>query len=284
MNGNTQMQSKIIADELAPYSRIHPYLNTAHKHDFYHLLFFTAGSGHHTIDFERFPVKKGQVYFMVPGQVHSWSFSVDTDGYIINFSEAVFQELLIDSQYPERFFFFKGIAKDSVLQLSANAADEVEELMRRLTAEVKHPADNNCDMVVALLMQLFITVQRDAGAAGQHSQPQQNQLLLLSFRKLVEQYYTHKHLPKEYAAMLYITPNYLNGICKDMLGKSAGQVIRDRILLEAKRLLVNAEMNVEEIAAKLHFSDNSYFTKFFKKYTGYTPDAFRRQSLKALIN
>lgn len=84
--------------------------------------------------------------------------------------------------------------------------------------------------------------------------------------------------------MLYITPNYLNGICKDMLGKSAGQVIRDRILLEAKRLLVNAEMNVEEIAAKLHFSDNSYFTKFFKKYTGLTPDAFRRQSLKALIN
>lgn len=275
------MQSKIIADELAPYSRIHPYLNTAHKHDFYHLLLFTRGSGHHTIDFERFPVKTGQIYFMVPGQVHSWSFSEDTNGYIINFSEAVFQELLIDSQYPERFFFFKGVAKDSVLQLTEDAAEEAQELMRRITEEVKHPVDTLCDMVVALLIQLFLTVRRDTSSAGDE-QPHQNQLTLLSFRKLVDQYYTQKHLPKEYAAMLYITPNYLNGICKDMLGKPAGQVIRERILLEAKRLLVNAEMNVESIAAKLNFSDNSYFTKFFKKYTGLTPEAFRRQSLKAI--
>jgi AraC family transcriptional activator of pobA len=92
---------------------------------------------------------------------------------------------------------------------------------------------------------------------------------------LVNQHYVEKRLPKEYAAMLYVTPNYLNALCRDLLGKSAGQLIRDRILLEAKRLLVNTDISISEIAYRLNFKDNSYFTKFFKKYSGVTPEDFK---------
>jgi len=65
-----------------------------------------------------------------------------------------------------------------------------------------------------------------------------------------------------------------------LTGRSAGELIRDRILLEAKRLLINARMSISEIAGELEFSDNSYFTKFFKKYEGVTPDAFKKQFVK----
>jgi AraC family transcriptional activator of pobA len=54
------------------------------------------------------------------------------------------------------------------------------------------------------------------------------------------------------------------------------RVIRNRVILEAKRLLVNLDLNITEIAGKLNFADNSYFTKFFKKYTGQTPEEFRK--------
>jgi len=64
--------------------------------------------------------------------------------------------------------------------------------------------------------------------------------------------------------------------CQDLLGRSAGEVIRDRVLLEAKRLLTNAGMTATEIAYELNFQDNSYFNRFFKKYEGVTPDEFRR--------
>jgi len=64
-----------------------------------------------------------------------------------------------------------------------------------------------------------------------------------------------------------------------MLGKSAGEVIRDRVILEAKRLLVNLDLTITNIAGKLNFADNSYFTKFFKKYTGQTPEDFRKNTL-----
>ena len=63
------------------------HLHLAHRHSFYHLVLFTKGSGTHTIDFTTFDVKFFQIYFMIPGQVHSWHFESETDGYIINFAE-----------------------------------------------------------------------------------------------------------------------------------------------------------------------------------------------------
>ena len=64
-----------------------------------------------------------------------------------------------------------------------------------------------------------------------------------------------------------LTPNHLNAICSDLLGQPAGTVIRERVILEAKRLLVNPESSVAAVADMLNFKDNSYFSKFFKKYT-----------------
>ena len=93
------------------------------------------------------------------------------------------------------------------------------------------------------------------------------------------QHYIDVKLPKDYAELLYITPNHLNAVCKDVLGLSAGEVIRNRTLLEAKRLLTNPRLNISEIAFNLNFSDNSYFTKFFKKIEGITPEEFRKRTL-----
>jgi AraC-like DNA-binding protein len=104
--------------------------------------------------------------------------------------------------------------------------------------------------------------------------------VLRNFQKLIDLHYKEKKLTKDYAALLYVTPNHLNALSKDVTGHSAGELIRNRVLLEAKRLLVNAEMNVSQIADELEFADNSYFSKFFKKYVGVTPEVFRKQITK----
>src|SRR3546814_314960 len=113
-------------------------------------------------------------------------------------------------------------------------------------------------------------------APAQPSPLSYNDVLLRNLKKRVEKHHTELRLPKDYAALLYITPNHLNAICSDLLGQSAGTVIRDRVILEAKRLLVNPELPIAAIADMLNFKDNSYFTKFFKKYTGGTPETFRK--------
>jgi len=86
-------QEDILISRFAPYLAIHKNLHLPHKHNFYHLLLFTEGSGSHAIDFVNFAVKPYQVYFMSPGQVHGWSFEGKVDGYVINFSPAFFQSV-----------------------------------------------------------------------------------------------------------------------------------------------------------------------------------------------
>ena len=126
-------------------------------------------------------------------------------------------------------------------------------------------------------MQLFLIVDDACKVNNPRKIPQQKQVLLRNFRKLIDQHYLSIRLPKEYADLLYVTPNHLNALCHDLLGKTAGELIRDRILLEAKRLLTNANMTIAEISYTLNFQDNSYFNRFFKKYAGVTPDEFRKQ-------
>lgn len=133
------------------------------------------------------------------------------------------------------------------------------------------------DYVRTTLVQLFIVVSRYTGHVVSDNY---NVVLLKNFQKLIELHYKEKKLTKEYAALLYITPNHLNALSKDVTGRSAGELIRDRVLLEAKRLLVNARLSISEIASELLFQDNSYFSKFFKKYEGVTPEGFRNKYVK----
>ena len=271
-----QIAREIIAEQFAPYLKVHPNLTAPHRHSFYHIVLFTKGKGYHTIDFEKFKVAAGQVYFMSPGQVHSWHFDGEVDGYVINFSAGIFHNFLANDRYLEQFTFFRSIAHESVFALPEQISSAIKKNIQGIIKELHTPAFSNVDMVRLYLLELFITVQRNISNNNSTPVPHQNQLILYNFRKLVNSYFAEKHLPKEYAALLYITPNHLNALCKDLLGKPAGEVIRDRVLLEAKRLLVNDSLSIAQIALELNFADNSHFTKFFKKHTGLTPELFRQ--------
>lgn len=106
----------ILISRFAPYLARHKNLQLPHRHNFYHLVMFTEGSGTHAIDFQSFKVNPYQIYFMVPGQVHSWDFKGNIDGYVVNFSVPFFQEFLHRADYLEQFPFFNGTLKDKVYQ------------------------------------------------------------------------------------------------------------------------------------------------------------------------
>jgi AraC family transcriptional activator of pobA len=271
-------QNDLLVERFGAYLERHEHsLHHAHRHSFYHLVLFTKGSGFHTIDFDQFKVKPYEIYFMIPGQVHSWHFEGQVDGYIVNFSDTLFRSFLLNPNYLERFHFFSGVSEESVCQLRKEIHEKVTRIFEDILAETKKIDEGDVDMVRLLLMQLFLIVENSCKAESKKVIPQPKQVLLRNFRRLIDQHYLSIKLPKEYADLLYVTPNHLNALCQDLLGKTAGELIRDRILLEAKRLLTNADMTVTEIAYNLNFEDNSYFNRFFKKYVGITPDDFRKQ-------
>jgi len=270
-------ENDIIVSRFAPYLAHHKNLHAAHRHTFFHLVLFTQGAGSHTIDFESFKVKPYQIYFMTPGQVHSWNFEGFTDGYVINFSSSFFNTFLLNASYAENFSFFGGDVKEAVIDLPEALHARIVALFEEIIKESENSGPQNADMVRLLMLQVFILTGRlSSNNIGPASY---NKTLLKTFQKLVDLNYTSLKLPKDYAELLYITPNHLNAICKDLLGVQAGEVIRNRILLEAKRLLTNPQLSITEIAFALNFNDNSYFTKFFKKTENITPEEFRKKIL-----
>ena len=270
----------LLVSPFGSYTVSHKHLHYPHRHSFYHIVLFTEGSGNHTIDFRNFEVKPYQVYFMVPGQVHSWDFDGPVDGYVVNFSAAFFQSFLLLTDYLEKFSFFRGSAIDSVLDIPENSRKDVEGLFAEILTESAGNSKLSDDYLRVLLLKVFILVSRFAIDKPESYVSSYNHTLLKTFQQMIERNYTSLRLPKEYAELLYITPNHLNALCKDLLGISAGEVIRNRIVLEAKRLLVNMGLSITEISYQLHFNDNSYFTKFFKKQEGLTPEEFRKRALK----
>lgn len=251
------------------YQRVHQ----QHGHSFYHLVLFTGGSGSHTLDFTRYAVEPWQLYFMTPGQVHSWHFGPETEGYVVHFSTAFFRSFLANPDYLDRFPFFSGQSPDQVMEVPEKLRNAIQSVFEQI---LQAGADNEPDLVRALLLQLFLETDRHIARDGEPGVPQQKQLVLRNFMALINRHYRSLRLPREYAEQLYITPNHLNALCQDLLGKTAGEVIRERVLLEAKRLLTNEQKTVAEIAGELNFPDNSYFSRFFRKYVGQSPEEFRK--------
>ena len=132
------------------------------------------------------------------------------------------------------------------------------------------------DTIRVLLLQLFIIISNIDNRNRQPIIESNKNALRQNFEKLIDENYLHLRLPRQYAELLHVTPNHLNKLCNELVGISAGDMIRNRVILEAKRLLINFKLTVTEIAYKLNFEDSSYFCKLFKKQAGVTPNAFRK--------
>jgi len=264
------------ADLLGPYITGNPHLQAMHNHSFYHMVYFRLGGGTHTIDFETFPVEPGMIYFMKPGQVHVWNFDGIPEGYIVNFSPVFFDRLFISSGFIDRFPFFIPGTGRQVLLLPEERRAHTEELLEAVLREQQGQEPSSQLMIAALLIELFLWVDRYSEQKYRHEPPSYQSAVLRRFEQLVEEHFRSKRLPREYAELLHITPSHLNALCRDLLGTSAGELIRNRVVLEARRLLVNFELSVSGVAAELNFPDTSYFIRFFKKYNGLTPEQFRR--------
>ncbi|MCF2497523.1 helix-turn-helix domain-containing protein [Dyadobacter chenhuakuii] len=270
-------ENDVMISRFEDYLAEHQNLVFPHRHGFYHLVLFTKGGGFHTIDFNHFEVYPLQIYFMTPGQVHSWHFEGEMEGFVVNFSEAFFRSFLLKPDYLESFSFFDGDSNNSVITVPYDIQKNVVGLFEDLLLQVKK-AKFREDIIRVLLLHIFLLLEQ--GQAQEKKQEVKNQQnpLIKNFQKLVEKNFIKIRQPGEYAEMLHVTPNHLNALSKEHLSLQAGAVIRNRIALEAKRLLINLDFTVSEIAYKLNFNDNSYFSRFFKKETGMTPEAFRAES------
>lgn len=252
-----------------------------HRHDFFEVLYLHHGTGFHIIDGNKYEIKPPCIFFMSPGQAHKLELSNDIEGYIFLFNADFYLLNRRNQNSLIEFPFFYTIHQDNPPLLLTSADDVLflETLFRQSIAEADLSGEYKPEMLRSLL-DLILTTCAARYHENEHlSQRGKGQILVKQFFQLLEENYAQNLPINQYAEMLGVTPNHLTQTVKLLTGKTSSQMIKAKQLLEIKRLLVHTNLNVSEIANQLNFDDQSYFTKFFKRETGFTPLQFRSEAL-----
>ncbi|HCN52130.1 MAG TPA: AraC family transcriptional regulator [Chryseobacterium sp.] len=257
----------------------HRHIEKPHRHDFYAAVLFTGGNGVHEIDFQKYDVSEGSLFFLSPGQIHSWELSEDIEGYIF-FCSQEFYEMHYVNQKLRNFPFFGSVSFPRKLQLDTVELEKNISLFQKLGEE--HQAKNMMKegLILSLMSQIFInstqlfskdfdTLASSAGLSYfKHYQ---------DFENLVEQHFAEQKSITYYASLLGISSKHLNRIVQTVVQKTATDVITERVVLEAKRMLMYLDESLVEIAFRLGYEEYSYFVRVFRKNSGMTPTQFMRK-------
>lgn len=268
------------ANDLKSHIQYHGFINRPHKHDFYLTVLFTKGKGTHEIDFTKHKVIPGSVFFMTPGQVHCWQLSNDVDGYIF-FHTAEFYNLVYAAKQIEDYSFFSSTESSPVIYLDKKQHPVIKKKFENIFSEFKSNSNplkfqkliNLCDLLYIDFVPLHQLVQK----IKKKKAPLYLQKLA-EFKKLVDKNYLELKLASDYAELMSVSAKHLNRISKETINKTATEIITERILLEAKRLLVHSGKSVKEIAIHLGFTDPAYFTRMFKRKTALSPANFQTKN------
>jgi AraC-like DNA-binding protein len=250
-----------------------------HRHDFYTIYWIRKGQLIHSIDAVTHKVTENTLFFLAPGQVHTMTFSEKIEGYMIAFQDAFMclKDQATSLMGINSSLFFNN-QFSSVITLQPGQEQEFEVLVQLLKKEVLERAAGYDTALHGLLRYFLVLASRIKGSSmlatpDQHAS--HNSSLFLRFKNLIEEQYTTLKNVSDYAGLMHVKPVYLNEISKQQSGITAGEHIRNRVILEAQRYLYNTDLSAKEIAYRLGFEDPHYFSRFFKKYTGQTPSEFK---------
>ena len=265
------------AESIPARSAVLDWVIAPHSHRYLHQIMFVAtGGGTLTVETNIVRFGADTLILLAPTVVHSFRFEPDSEGTVISFTEDVIRDF-VDAQgkLSERLAAAEGAVVIPLTERKTVA--RVFGLARDILDELKLGRGGAQIAMRAYLALLIVEIARlgFAGARWKGAKPGALDETVARLRQLIEDNFRATRNLGAYADWLAMTPDRLNDHCKKVTGVTAGQLVRRRLLVEAKRQLIFTDLSVSEIAYSLNFSDPSYFSRFFRKYAGQTPQQFR---------
>ena len=248
----------------------------AHRHQGLHQFqFLQRGRVSGEIDGQPFEATAPVLLMLASDAVHGFSYSRDAVGHQVTLPAATLAQLLGQAELAraelDRSFIVSGTAACGVQQDAAA-------LFKAVAIEFRggEPARVQCLLALAtLIAALFIRCQ--VRQSPVHRQAGARDTLVQRYRALIEQHYGSHQPLKFYADTLGVTADHLSRTCRQVAGQSALDLLHERVMLEARRLLTYTAAPVATIAHQLGYEDAAYFSKYFGRVVGMSPSDYRRQ-------
>lgn len=204
-----------------------------------------------------------------------------TKGILIYFNEEFLFRSSITVSSVWEIQLFKEIAQTPAIYMNEEFAESMRTIARIMLKEYEEKRKDYPEVLRACLNIMLIQFYRYHEMAKEKEEGLSLKLsvnqLSLRFQNLISQKISENLSVKEYAEILGVSQSHLNEHLKKQTGKSAGILIREAQVQEIKRLFVNTELNVSEIAERMNFQDAAYFCRAFKRAVGVSPSQYRNE-------
>ncbi|MFD2574367.1 helix-turn-helix domain-containing protein [Spirosoma soli] len=243
----------------------------------YDFMLLTGGSIRRTYGLETYVIGPCMFSAYTAGDIVSTdTCSADATGYYALFDADYVLTTLKNPHALDELSFLRTDAHP-IVSVDANTTHDWLAQLARIERAFQSKRPDRQAYSSSLLYAFLLDVQQQYGEQSQIRLLSTSAQLTARFKQLLTHHILSKRSVSEYADLLAVTPNHLNKCVKETTGRPASVLIADMLILEAKVLLGQPELTVSEVAFRLRVDDLSYFARFFKKHTGFSPTEFRQQ-------
>ena len=243
-----------------------------HRRNSFSFFFLKTGYITHSIDFRHYTCRAGDIFFMSPQQVYL----VESAGDVGGISIACKPEFLVQDELL--LPIIQNIHRENKITPDKEQLSYLSGFLEKMISESSHDEILSDKLLRSYFTSLLIYLSRlyqqqfyTGKVTGEAT------AIVEKFRSLIDEHWKNIERISDYAKRLYISAGHLNHVVKQNTGRKAIELMQEKKLTEAKRLLLYSKNTIKEIAYQTGFEDPAYFNRFFKKWTGTTPQEFREE-------
>ncbi|APA63710.1 helix-turn-helix domain-containing protein [Maribacter sp. 1_2014MBL_MicDiv] len=255
-------------DDISDKKRFHVLPHRKTFHDFF---FLTKGTSRRSKGLNSYEIKAPAIFFLPAYQITEHDMiSEDAQGFYCHFHERIL-DIFPKGILTERFVFFQ-YQSNPIVQLNTRTQEIIATILERLFTIYRGESSSK-NLISLYLMTIFEELKSEMPEVVTKNRKSNFEITKRYKHALAKHIYDYQNIT-DYADLLNVTPNYLNKCVKTAIDKTAQDLLKEMLILEAKTLIKHSELNVSEIAVKLCNQTPSNFARFFKKQTGLSPKEY----------
>lgn len=250
-------------------------ISNPHRAEFYHIFWVQKGTAEYLVDFAPVKLKAGSFLFVNKDRVQAFDYQHKHDGKLLLFTDSFFGKTAEDAKYLHSSILFNDFLDIPVIDVKTNAS--LQTIFCAIETELTKDNDSyHYDLLHNLLHNLLLLAERERRKQGFKELTKSADLdYTVLFRDLLAVQFKTLKSVSGYASQMNVSEKRLTAAATKTMNKSPKTIIDEKVMLEAKRLLIHTNLSIKEVGYDLGFEEPTNFIKYFRKHAEKTPIEFR---------